>query len=198
VTSTNDANLNTQENSSPEPLEVPDYQYATLSATYVIGTSLSGTITYPASNTYLSLPLQFVANSTQAASLSAIAGTYTGTFYAAYSGSYQGELDSGTFTISSTGVLSGSFTPNATYLNNSNPKGCTVTGTVTARTDINAYNFTYTFSDTTPAGVLENCESALLGYTATGYGYYNSQTTKLTVGAIDPTQSYAFNFMGTS
>src|SRR5258708_36581706 len=74
------------------------------------GQSINGSIAYGGTqNAVLSFPLGYVGGGTTPATLSAIAKTYTGAFYANINTSGWGNLPplSSTFTISSAGALAG-------------------------------------------------------------------------------------------
>lgn len=195
-----------------------NYLDGVLSAAYVDNSSLSGTITYPEGGGVLSFldpnPLQFVAGSTLApASLSTIAGTYGGSFYISFmppaTGGTPCNYCSGataTVSISSTGVLSGTVTGTATCPNCVSPPAdgivtdttaCTVFGMVTPRTDLNAYDFSYTFADGTGA---DSClfPTDLGGVSVSGIGYLDSSTGVLMIGALNATSGTAFTFAGAS
>jgi hypothetical protein len=175
------------------------YQGAALSATYVANTSINGQVTYPGQGATLAFPLEFVSGSTVApSSLAAIAGTHTGTFYS-YLVTDPGEFSltaGSSFTISDTGVLTGTVT--AAYGGTLGP--CTVSGTVTPRTDLNAYNFSFSFANGTGSSQAGDCSFAIppgsygwTGGTATGLGYYNSSTGKLIIGAANGTTPFTFS-----
>ena len=137
---------------------VNDYYYTgsvttgTVNATYVAGTSISGTIVEGASTLSFTgtAPATSDFNYNAPASLSAVAGAWTGS---ALDGS------SGTLNVSSTGSITGSLS------------GCSVTGTVTPDSAKNFYNVSITFG---PSPCL------LPGQTATGIAitYQISGTTK--------------------
>jgi len=166
------------------------YQGSTLAATYVSNASITGTITYPGQDAVLSFPLGIIGASTQASSLSAVAGTYTGSFYSigvAASTSFQPAAS--TITITPAGVLSGTvycpFGVNNTRVSRpaaSTPANCAVSGTVTARSDIDAYDVSISFVN----GTTDSFPGTWVGVTATGLGYYNSTTQKFMVGTVTP------------
>jgi hypothetical protein len=175
------------------------YQGATLSATSVANSSISGLVTYPGQGATLAFPLEFVSGSTVApSSLAEIAGVHTGTFYS-YLVTDPGEFSltaGSSFTISDAGVLTGTVT--AAFGGTLGP--CTVSGTVTPRTDINAYNFSFSFANGTGSSQAGDCSFAIppgssgwTGGTATGLGYYNSSTGKLIIGAANGTTPFTFS-----
>jgi hypothetical protein len=184
------------------PPVLKPYQGATLSATYVVNSSVSGLITYPGQGATLAFPLEFVSGSTVApSSLAAITGAHTGTFYSSPITSADTCLGcvidaSSSFTISDTGVLTGTIA--AAYGGTTGP--CTVSGTVTPRTDLNAYNFSFSFANGTGTAPNEcvfdtpiGAYGWTMGGTATGLGYFNSSTGKLIIGTTNGTTPFTFS-----
>ena len=157
-------------------------QGATLSASIDLNTGLIGSINYPGTEgDVLSFPLNYAAASTTQATLSDIARSYSGAFYAnVNTGENINLVATSTFTISAAGALSGSVTcPFTPVQPPPMPTGCTVSGTVTARTDLNAYDFSITFANGT-----DSFPSTWVGKTATGLGYYDPVSAKLMFGAV--------------
>ena len=160
--------------SSTYTASVSDYYYTGLvssgnvNATYVAGSSISGSIAESGSTLTFNgtvLPSSDF-NYNTPASLSAVTGTWTGSFL---------DGSSGTVTVSSTGNISGS------------SLGCTFTGTVTPDSARNFYNATVVFG---PSPCL------LPGQTASGVAvtYQISGTTKhqLLVGGATSTMGTVF------
>lgn len=181
------------------PSGIPIYypQGGTLSAVYVLnsnqtGQSISGTITYAGTqNASLALPLGYVGGDTMPATLAAVAKTFTGNFDANINTSGYGNLPpiSSTFTISSSGVLTGTVTCQLNPISPpTNPTPCTVSGTVTPRSDLNAYDVSISFANGT-----SSLDSSFIGKTATGLGYYDSTSGNFMFGVIAPDNT-AFAF----
>ena len=174
---------------------IPIYsnQGGTLSASFVSNTNLIGTITYAGTqNASLSFPLGYAVASTMPATLAAVAGTYSGAFEANINTSGYGNLPpiTSTFTISSTGVLAGTVLCQLNSLSPPpNPQPCTVSGIVTARSDLNAYDVSISFAN----GVGGSLISGFTGKTATGLGYYDSVSKKIMFGTVAPDNT-AFAF----
>jgi hypothetical protein len=168
-------------------------QGGTLSSSFVLnanatGQSMNGSIAYAGTqNAVLSFPLGYVGGGNTPATLSAIAKTYTGAFYANINTSGYGNLPplSSTFTISSAGVLAGTVS-NCPLGSTSPPPGpqtpCTVSGSITARSDLNGYDVSISFAN----GSSTSFVTGFTGKTATGLGYYDSTSGKLMFGAIAP------------
>lgn len=166
---------------STQTVAFQDYQDAALSATYVPNQSITGTITYPGiQHGVLSFPMVMVQQSNQPASMSTIAGTYTGNFFSAqYATQCAPDVyceDAGitsTITITSAGVLSGTVSALGA--------SSTVSGTVSARSDIDAYNVSISFSNGA-AGALPG--TWVTSGTGIGLGYYNPTTRRFMFGAL--------------
>ena len=191
LTSSDDQNYYLFPNFSAD--DYPDllsYQGAALAATYVSNASITGTITYPGQDAVLSFPLGIIGASTQASSLSMVAGTYSGSFYSigvACGDCFTSAVS--TITVTSTGALSG--TVSCPFgVNNTNdsrpaasaPANCAVSGTVTPRSDIDAYDVSISFVN----GTTDSFPGTWVGVTATGLGYYNSATQKFMIGTVTP------------
>jgi hypothetical protein len=175
-------------------------QGGALSSTFVLsangtGQSITGTISYAGTqNAVLSFPLGYVGGDTTPATLSAIAGTYSGAFDSNMNASGFGSnlpALSSTFTISPAGVLAGTVTcqSSGTGTPPPNPTPCTVSGTVTARSDLNAYDVSMSFTD----GSFGRLIPGFTGKTATGLGYHDSTSGNFMFGAIAPDNT-AFAF----
>ncbi len=164
------------------------YQGATLSATYVSNASITGTISYPGQGGLLSFPLGIIGQSTQGSSMSAVAGTYSGTFYSigvACGSCFTSAVS--TITVTSAGALSGTVSCPFGVNNTrgarpaaSAPANCAVSGTVTPRSDIDAYDVSISFVN----GTTDSFPGTWVGVTATGLGYYNSATQKFMIGTV--------------
>lgn len=181
---------------------IPIYQPqgGSLSAPFVLnannsGQSLNGQIIYAGTqNAALSFPLGYVGGDTTPATSAAVATTFTGRIGANINTSgYGGNLPplSSTFTISSSGVLSGTVTCPLSSVNPPPPPQtpCTVSGTVTPRTDLNAYNVSISFAN----GSATSFATGFVGKTATGLGFYNSTSGQFIFGAI-ASDNTAFSF----
>lgn len=179
-------------NSDMYPSGIPIYsnQGGALSSTFVLkpdlsGQSINGSIAYAGTqNASLSFPLGYVGGDTATATLTAIARTYTGAFYANINTSGYGNLPalSSTFTISTTGALAGTV---ACPLSSTSPPAgtqtpCTVSGTVTARSDLNAYDVSISFANGSSTGFV----SGFTGKTARGLAYYDATSGSLMLGAV--------------
>jgi hypothetical protein len=105
----------------------------------------------------------------QAPSLAALAGTFTGQV-ASSAG-----IQNATVTISATGAISG------------NAQGCIVSGSVTPRTDGNAFNQTITFG---PAPCL------FAGQTFTGIAFFDTPTKRLFAAAPNASRTNGVLFVG--
>jgi hypothetical protein len=159
------------------------------------GQSMNGSIAYAGTQSaVLSFPLGYVGGDTTPATLSAIAKTYSGVFVANINTSGYGNLPalSSTFTISSAGVLTGAV-PQCPLGPTSPPPGpqtpCTVSGTITARSDLNAYDVSISFANGSSTSFI----GGFTGKTATGLGYYDSTSGSFMFGAIAPDNT-AFAF----
>jgi hypothetical protein len=167
-------------------------QGGALSATYVLNTSLTGTLNFPGTqHASLSLPLAFAAGSTSPATLGAAARTYSGAFYSnVNTGENINEAAVSTITIGATGAITGAVTCPFGSVNP--PAGaqtpCTVSGTISPRTDVNAYDVSISFTN----GTSTSFPSTWVGKTATGLGYLDSSG-KLIFGAAAPDNT-AFAF----
>jgi hypothetical protein len=142
---------------------------ASLTASYVPQTSLSGTIRYPNQTvsfdaSYLTFP---------AAALSDIAGSYRGD--AAVVGASQ--IESVSFSIGATGLIRGTTT-----------SGCNFTGTATPRTDVAVFDMTVAFSG----------GACALGVgTVRGIGIYNTDTRQLLGAGVTGDRTNALLALGT-
>jgi hypothetical protein len=154
LTSTNGRDFN---------LEGQGVNPATLTATYVPQTSLSGTMRQP--NQTMSFTTSYV--TVPPAALSQITGSYRGD--AAVIGA--SEAESINVTISSTGVIDGT-----------SASGCNFTGAATARSDVAVFNLTVTFGG-------GSC--ALGSSTVRGIAVYDAITGQLLSAAVNPGRTNA-------
>lgn len=142
---------------------------ASVTASYVAKQSLNGTVSYPG-GTQTTFTSTYDANYEVTPSLATLAGTFTGTSLS----------QNTTIIISSTGAVTGSVS------------NCVVaaplSGTVSARADGNAYNFSITVGATP-------CLSAPQTYT--GLGYFNSSTKTLYAGGTNAARTDEIIFVGT-
>ncbi len=180
---------------------IPIYQPqgGLLSATFVLnsdlsGRSINGSIDYAGTQgAVLSFPLGYVGGDVVPATLAAVAGTFTGTFYSNQNTSGYGTLPplTSTFTVSATGALAGTVACPGSAI--SPPPGpqtpCTVSGTLTPRTDLNAYDVSFSFAN----GSATSFISGFTGKTATGLAYYDATSHSLMFGGIAP-DTTAFSF----
>lgn len=158
-----------------------------LEASFSTGKSLDATITYSGtSGDVLATTTTFVASSTSAPV--ALPATLAGTFYA-IGGSAQSPRVTAMSTLTITGT---SFTgpvvcPLMSTMPPPQPTPCTVTGTITPRSDVAAYDVSFSFAD-------GNGQKFPLGWTnitATGLAYFDG--TKLMLGATSNQYAFAFS-----
>lgn len=152
---------------------VASAKVGSFSATYSAGASLNGTSSYLPSGS-LSVNTTFVPGSNTAASLAAFSGSYTGKISFAFLGGgvYPTWYASASITVSPQGVISGG----VTCFWNTGP--CSITGTMTPRTDLKAYDVSVAFV----GGVIDQFQNK----TYTGLAYLNSSTGRLTFYASNP------------
>lgn len=193
-TSNNDQNYYLFPNFAEDAPVLGNIQGSSLSATYVLNQSINGSISYTGTTDVLSFPLGIVGQSTQPASLSAIAGTYSGAFYSTWD-TCSGDCvisATSTITITPAGALSGTVTcPFEAAQTDDSPRradatspDCTVSGTVTARSDIDAYDVSVSFANGTQYFFAPGSTNQWVGVTATGMGYYDSANQKFMFGAV--------------
>lgn len=130
---------------------------ATLTASYVAKQSFNGTVSVAGGGT-ATFTTNYNSNYATVPTLSAIAGNYTGTAVLISSGTN----GASTITISSTGSLS------------DDSANCKLAGSVSPRSEGNAYNFSATFPSTCP-------NAALTSKTFTGLAYFNAATKEIYV-----------------
>lgn len=156
-----------------------------LAASFSTGKTFDATITYSGtSGDLLTTTTTFVANSTAAPP--ALPATLAGTFYT-IGGSAQSPGVKATSTLTITGT---SFTgPVVCPLRSTmpNPTPCTVTGTLTPRSDVDAYDVSLSFAD----GTGEKFPLGWTGVTATGLAYFDG--TKLVLGVTGGAYGFGFS-----
>jgi hypothetical protein len=140
----------------------------TLSASYTAKASVRGTISYATAGT-TTFTGTYDASYEITPSLAAIAGTYSGQVALSVG------IQSATVTVSSTGALSG------------NGNGCLISGTVSPRTDGNAYNAVVAFG-------ASPCYFA--NQTFTGIGYFDAATKTLYAAAPNASRTDGVMFVG--
>lgn len=141
-----------------------------LSASYTSKQSFNGTVTYTGGTT-TTFNTTYDASYETVPTLATLAGTYTGTSVVASGGG-----GAATIVISPTGALS-------------SPDSCSITGTVTPRSDSNAYNFSMTF----PAS---GCVAAVTSQTLTGLGVFDTATKQLLIFAPNASRTDAVFYVG--
>ena len=197
LTSNNDQNYYVFPNYAEDAPILGNIQGSPLSATYVLNQTIYGSIDYTGTPDVLSFPLGIVGASTQPASLSALAGTYTGAFYSTWDtcGTSCAMVATSTITITSAGALSGTVacpwgdgattndSPRRADSTSTTSADCTVSGTVSARSDIDAYDVSVTFANGTEYNFGGD---TWVGVTGTGMGYYDSANQKFMFGTVTP------------
>lgn len=194
ITSHNDMAYPLWENYSSDtfPVLYSGTQNATYDGTFLLNSDLNGNIVYSGSQgAVLKVPVNYVAASVTPVTLAAIAKTFTGAFYQNGSTGTNGFLSpiAGSITISSTGVLSGTVDCAFTSVGGGTTTPCMVSGTVTARTDLGAYDISISFTN----GTNQSFPSQWGGKTATGLLYYDAGNGKILFGAVAPDNT-AFAF----
>jgi len=166
---------------------LPSNQNGALAASFTTGKDLDATITYSGtSGDVLTTTTSFVANS--AAAPGALPATIAGTFYStSNSGQRINSAATATLTISGTAFTGPVDCPFSSTMPPPMPTGCTVTGTLTPRTDIAAYDVSLSFAD----GNSKRFPSGWTGLTATGLAYFDG--TRLVLGATNGPNGYAFS-----
>ena len=162
-------------------------QNGAFAATFAKGKTLDATITYSGlSGDVLTTTTTFVASSTAAPA--ALPATVAGTFY---SNNNTGEPINvkamSTLTITGTSFTGPVVCPVVATMPPPQATPCTVTGTLTPRSDIAAYDVSLSFADGTSGKFL----SGWTGMTATGLAYFDG--TKLVLGATSNQYAFAFS-----
>jgi len=162
-------------------------QNGALDASFTTGKSLDATITYSGlSGDVLTTMTTFVANST-AAPL-ALPVMIAGTFYTGGgSGQSPGVTAMSTLAITGTSFTGPVVCPRRATMPPPQPTPCTVTGTLTPRSDIAAYDVSLSFAD----GNGMSFPLGWTGITATGLAYFDG--TKLVFGATSNQYAFAFS-----
>lgn len=140
----------------------------TITATVNPKTSISGGVTAGSTITFSGT---YSSAFEQTPSLSALAGTFTGT------GVVSGGSESATVTLAASGALTGS-----------SASGCTFTGTAAPRTDGNAFNLTVTFG---------GGPCALGTQAVTGIAYFDASERRVYGAALNSAKTNGFIFSGT-
>jgi hypothetical protein len=135
-------------------LEGTGTQAATFAGTLLLGRSLTGTVTSATSGT-LGVTTEYSGDTSDRASLSALAGAYPGQVTFALG------VRPAVFDVTATGEVT-------TVIN-----GCTITGTVAPRTDINAYDLTIAFAGP-PCVIPSNLPFTGVAYLDTATGQLTS------------------------
>ena len=144
---------------------------ATVSASYVMKQSFTGAVTYTATGAQVTFTSSYDSNYELTPSLTAIAGTYSG------SAATTGGSESATVTISTSGAISGS-----------GASGCAFSGSATPRAHGNIYNVSVTFA----GGVCDNGTS-----TVTGVAHFDAATKLLRSAALNSARTNGFIYVGT-
>ena len=140
----------------------------TVTATVATKQSFNGTVSY-GNNVATTFTTTYDASYENTPSLSSLAGTFSGQVALS-----QG-VQTATFTISPAGTVNGS------------GNGCSFTGSVTPRTDGNAYNVRVTFGAS---------PCFFTNQTLSGLAYYNTQTKRLYAAAPNASRSDGVLFIG--
>lgn len=157
-----------------------------LAASFSTGKTFDATITYSGtSGDVLTTTTSFVANSTAAPP--ALPASVTGTFYTIPgSGQAAGVTAKSTLTITGTSFTGPVVCPRMATMPPPNPTPCTVTGTLTARSDVDAYDVSLSFAD----GNGTSFPLGWTGMTATGLAYFDGA--KIMLGVTSGAYAYAF------
>lgn len=176
------------------PNNVATFPYqgsGSLAGNFTLNSSMTGVITYTTGSDVLTYTLNYAAASTTTAAVSNIAGTYNGNFYPNGTVSFTGISNAGTLTIAADGSITGTIACAGGYSTAATTfDPCLVSGTVTARGDVNAYNFSLTFANNTTGGQVP---SQWAGKTFSGMGYYDAATKRFMLGII-ASDGTAFGF----
>jgi len=158
-----------------------------LAASFTTGKTLDATITYAGtSGDVLTTTTSFVANSTAAPP--ALPATLAGTFYTVGgSGQSAGVTAMSTLTITGTSFTGPVVCPRRSTMPPPQPTPCTVTGTLTPRSDVDAYDVSLSFAD----GNGMSFPLGWTGITATGLAYFDGA--KLVLGATSSDRAFAFS-----
>jgi hypothetical protein len=141
---------------------------ANLSGTYSPKATLNGTVTY-SGGTVVDFTSTYDAEFEAAPLLSAVSGTFNGTV------AFSAGVQAATLTVSGTGAITGS------------AGGCSVTGSLSPRTDANAFNGSITFG---PAPCF------FADRTFSGIAYYDSGSRQLVAAAPNAARTDGVLFSG--
>lgn len=144
---------------------------ATLSADVATKQTFNGTVTYSTSKEQVSFTSSYDPASVTAASLGTVQGTYSGSVVTSAG------VEAATVTVSSTGSLNGT-----------GASGCVVSGSVTPRADVNAYNITVSFGA---------APCLFASQTFSGVAAFNATDNRLYAAAPNATRTDGILFVGT-
>src|SRR3569623_853206 len=168
------------------PLLAAD-QNGELAATFTKDKTFDANITYSGlSGDVLTTTTTFVTGSNAAPA--ALPASSAGTFYSNNNTGQRIDITAmSTLTITGTSFTGPVVCPAMATMPPPIPTPCTVTGTLTPRSDIAAYDVSMSFADGTSAKFL----SGWTGLTATGLAYFDG--TKLVLGATSSDRAFAFS-----
>ncbi|MGN6797631.1 MAG: hypothetical protein ACTHKS_05735 [Gaiellaceae bacterium] len=166
---------------------LPSNQNGSLDASFTTGSNLDGTITYSGTTgDVLEYMSTFVAGSTSAPT--ALPATLAGTFYSTVnSGERLTTTAMSTLTITGTSFTGPVTCPFTSTPPPPQPTPCTVSGTLSPRSDVAAYDVSLSFADSSN----ERFPTGWTGVTATGLAYFDG--TRLVLGASNGATAYAFS-----
>lgn len=162
-------------------------QNGALAASFSTGKTFDATVTYSGtSGDVLTTMTTFVAGSTAAPA--ALPATVAGTFYSDNNTGQRINVTAmSTLTITGTSFTGPVVCPLMATTPPPQPTPCSVTGTLTPRSDIAAYDVSLSFAD----GTSGKFTSGWTGVTATGLAYVDG--TKLVLGATSNASAFAFS-----
>lgn len=166
---------------------LPANQNGALAASFSTGKTLDATITYSGtSGDVLTTTTTFVAGSTAAPA--ALPATIAGTFYSTSNTGQRINITAmSTLTITGTSFTGPVVCPFNATMPPPQPTPCSVTGTLTPRSDLAAYDVSLSFAD----GTSGKFSSGWTGVTATGLAYFDG--TKLVLGVTSGASAFAFS-----
>jgi hypothetical protein len=153
-----------------------------LAATYVQGTSLAGTFSYLPSGS-LTIDTAFVAGSHLPASLSVFPASYNGKGSYSNIGMTYSRFDwapVGSVTVSGSGALTGTFNCHLYPLSPTGTPSCGISGTLTPRSDMKAYDVTFSLVEVDGGKV----PFQLQGKTFSGLAFLDADTGKFTLVGV--------------
>jgi hypothetical protein len=194
-TASDDLELALQSNYDTSPGGIGSIvQNGRLTAQFSPMSTFTATIDYPPNNggqsdDELTFPATWVAGSVAAPTLAQVASTYTGAFSSNINTSGYGDraVATGSITIATSGELSGTILCVLGSTMGGTDAPCTVSGTISPRADVDAYDVTLSFasgSGSPPAGGF--LPSSWTGKTASGMAYVDPASGKLVLGAAAP------------